>query len=239
MVRYVEDHLRPELPWEHNFRKQLVRLRTARGWTQTDVAKSMKAAGFPFHQQTIQRVESGERPARVNEAKYLADLFGVDLGTMLETAADPETEIRWAVDRLRRVASTQAGVLTDSLERVSDAAGNLTYAIMTRWPGGADDVGHDGQLYELPAAEDIDEVSRWGLLWAEHARWAWRSLYNARVALQAMAGETPDEEVDWVNVQFEEWSKHFGTAGQRSADTNELYDSFPEGEQDNGEQQHA
>lgn len=43
---------------------------------QTELARALRAKGFSFHQQTVQRVESGERPLRHSEALALADLIG-------------------------------------------------------------------------------------------------------------------------------------------------------------------
>ena len=53
----------PYALWERNFRQQMQRLREAQEMTQTDLARSLKAFGLPFHQQTIQRIESGEVPS--------------------------------------------------------------------------------------------------------------------------------------------------------------------------------
>jgi transcriptional regulator with XRE-family HTH domain len=77
--------------WERNFRERMVRMREAKGMTQTDLARTLKTDfGLPFHQQTIQRIESGERPVRLNEANLIAQTLHADLFTMMSNAGSPE-----------------------------------------------------------------------------------------------------------------------------------------------------
>lgn len=60
-----------------------VRLRRiSGGMSQTELAKRMKANGFAFHQQTVQRIEDGERPVKLDEAIAISELFGVDVRMM-------------------------------------------------------------------------------------------------------------------------------------------------------------
>lgn len=88
--------------WERNFIQQMALLRERRGMTQTDLAKRLKAFGLPFHQQTVQRVEAGERPVRLDEAHMIAHVLDADLSSMT-IAADPGMrEVRYAVDDLMR-----------------------------------------------------------------------------------------------------------------------------------------
>jgi transcriptional regulator with XRE-family HTH domain len=77
--------------WEHNFRERMARMREAKGMTQTDLARALKKGfGLPFHQQTIQRIESGERPIRLNEANLIAQTLEADLSTMMSDMGTPE-----------------------------------------------------------------------------------------------------------------------------------------------------
>jgi len=71
------------MDWETNFRERMEQLRTAAGMTQTDLARVLREEyGLPFHQATIQRIEAGERPIRLNEAHLIAHAFKTDLETM-------------------------------------------------------------------------------------------------------------------------------------------------------------
>lgn len=45
--------------------------------TQTALAELARSQDFPFHQSTIAKIESGERPLRVDEAARLAEVLAV------------------------------------------------------------------------------------------------------------------------------------------------------------------
>lgn len=78
--------------WERNFRERMERMRTAAGMTQTDLARVLREHyGLPFHQATIQRIEAGERPIRLNEAHLIAKAFNTDLDLMVSNYGDAET----------------------------------------------------------------------------------------------------------------------------------------------------
>lgn len=78
--------------WERNFRERLVRMREAKGINQTDLARVLRSDyGLPFHQQTIQRIESGERPIRLNEANLIAETLHADLFTMMSDVGTAES----------------------------------------------------------------------------------------------------------------------------------------------------
>jgi transcriptional regulator with XRE-family HTH domain len=62
--------------------QELRRLRTARGWSQEEVARRMKAYGYDFHQTTIAKVEAAQRPLRVRELAHFAALFGVPVNQL-------------------------------------------------------------------------------------------------------------------------------------------------------------
>ncbi|MGJ9371808.1 helix-turn-helix transcriptional regulator [Nesterenkonia sp. CF4.4] len=75
-----------KMPWEHTFRINLIYVRELRGISQTGLAKLLKAEGLPFHQQTVQRIEDGKRPIRLNEAFVMARVLGVDIFQLLSGA---------------------------------------------------------------------------------------------------------------------------------------------------------
>ena len=65
-----------------------VRLRALRqrmGFTQAELAREMRRAGFNWHQTTVAKTEAAQRPIRVNEADHVAAIFGVSL---IELMAD-------------------------------------------------------------------------------------------------------------------------------------------------------
>jgi transcriptional regulator with XRE-family HTH domain len=53
------------------------RLRDAQGLTQADVAERLVEQGLPFRQQTIVKIEKGQRPLRQREARAIASALDV------------------------------------------------------------------------------------------------------------------------------------------------------------------
>lgn len=73
---------------DERFAASVKRLREAKGWSQGELAKRMTNAGFDgFHQTTISRIEKGERPVRIGEARGLARVLESLVGIMI---APPE-----------------------------------------------------------------------------------------------------------------------------------------------------
>ena len=64
------------------FAANVKRFRESQNMTQTDLARLMAERGFSFHQQTVQRIENGSRPVRLDEAYHLADALGGDIRFM-------------------------------------------------------------------------------------------------------------------------------------------------------------
>jgi transcriptional regulator with XRE-family HTH domain len=71
---------------ELNFRTNMKRARESQDVSQTDLARQMKDRGFGFHQQTVQRVESGDRPVRLNEAYAIAEILDMTVDELSRTA---------------------------------------------------------------------------------------------------------------------------------------------------------
>ena len=70
--------------WEKNFRDNMVRLRQSADMTQNDLARHLREEhGLPFHQTTIQRIESGQRPIRLNEAHVIGQVLGAGVDLMM------------------------------------------------------------------------------------------------------------------------------------------------------------
>lgn len=77
---------------EAQFVENVQRLREAKGWSQGELARRMADEGWDgFHQTTISRIEKGQRPVRLAEARSLAVVLGSQVGLM--TAPPPESEI--------------------------------------------------------------------------------------------------------------------------------------------------
>lgn len=81
-----------EFLWEASFVENMTRRRKALGMSQSGLAKALAARGLPFHQPTIQRIENGERPIRLNEAVHIVQVLEMGrLGQLgLDFAVYPE-----------------------------------------------------------------------------------------------------------------------------------------------------
>lgn len=68
--------------------------RKRRRLSQTELGRRMKAQGHPWHQMTVARTESGDRPLRLDEAIALAGIFDVSVSDLFtnRTLDDPEYE---------------------------------------------------------------------------------------------------------------------------------------------------
>jgi transcriptional regulator with XRE-family HTH domain len=78
----------PELS-ERRFAENLRQAREDKGMSQVKLAQEMAARGWPWRQQTVTRVESGQRMVRLGEALAVAEILGTSV-TML-TASTRET----------------------------------------------------------------------------------------------------------------------------------------------------
>lgn len=70
--------------WNARVGRNVQELRKARMLTQSDVAEGMTRRGLPRSQQTIVKIESGQRPVRLQEAAILAEVLEVDVDTLIE-----------------------------------------------------------------------------------------------------------------------------------------------------------
>lgn len=93
-------------PWEYNFRNNMRSTREASGISQTQLAKQLNDAGLPYHQQTVQRVEEGKRPVRLNEAFVIARALEVDISVLLKPATTMGINLDVHLNRLSREAKT-------------------------------------------------------------------------------------------------------------------------------------
>lgn len=73
------------LGYERAFIVNVRKIREQRGMTQTELARLMSEEGFPFHQPTVQRLESGQRPLKFTEAFALANVLGADFSDLLRS----------------------------------------------------------------------------------------------------------------------------------------------------------
>lgn len=66
------------------FRDALPTWRDARGVSQADLAEAMRKAGFPFHQQTVLKIEQGTRKITLDEAVEISRILDTPLSFLTD-----------------------------------------------------------------------------------------------------------------------------------------------------------
>lgn len=112
----------PELT-EERFAANLRAVREAAGMSQGRLAEEMTARGWPWHQQTVTRVENGRRMVRLGEAKAVAEI----LETSLDRLTQPTGEMRVIelLSEWTHQARTAWLAIKESTVRLLNAKGNL------------------------------------------------------------------------------------------------------------------
>jgi transcriptional regulator with XRE-family HTH domain len=98
--------------------RALRRLRVARGWSQEEVGRRMKAYGYDFHQTMIAKIEAAQRPLRVRELADFAALYGVEVHELIYPPAGSLTEL-----------SREIATLTDHLKAADKNVQNRRQAL--------------------------------------------------------------------------------------------------------------
>lgn len=74
--------------------------RESQGMSQAALARKLTGTGATgFHQTTVARTESGERPLRFQEAIMFASALGISLDDLADEAQMSELEVRAGLDR--------------------------------------------------------------------------------------------------------------------------------------------
>jgi transcriptional regulator with XRE-family HTH domain len=100
--------------------RALRRLRAARGWSQEEVARQMKAYGYDFHQTMIAKIEAAQRPIRVRELADFAALYGVEAHELIYPPAGSLNEADKEISLLRdqlQAATERAEAAADALRK--------------------------------------------------------------------------------------------------------------------------
>lgn len=111
------------LPWEAAFAKNVKAARERRGWSQTELAKRLTARSLTFHQQQIQRIETGTRPVRLNEAILLAEVLG-ELFEDMTNAPDHRAVRRNLIHAMGRISHLADDLAEYIAEHISDVDTN-------------------------------------------------------------------------------------------------------------------
>lgn len=98
---------------ETYFARNLREWRNERGMSQEELARQMAELGFPFHQGTIYKIETGARRVRLDEATVLAKVLGLDLDML---TAEPDKQ------RTARLLSMAVAKIVEQSEGIEDLA---------------------------------------------------------------------------------------------------------------------
>ncbi|WP_204041876.1 helix-turn-helix transcriptional regulator [Acrocarpospora phusangensis] len=174
---------RPQLAvsWEANFAQRMKRMREARGMTQTDLARQVSKYNLPFHQPTVQRIEAGERPIRLNEAFVIAEILKVDFPELIKPDTPLNYEVYGAVQRINVASSwlvDKVGVAFDDwIEHLLPFINAMKERL--------------SQYADTATADDLDQVTRWGLAWAYRVESIYNDLASSVTSLARIAGYSP------------------------------------------------
>ena len=116
----MTDDYQPAFPdeAERHLAANLRILREGRGISQARLSQEMLARDWPWRQQTVARVENGQRMIRLGEAIALASILGVSLGYLTRPGSEAlEAEkVRAASARLREAYDAVAAAVCHMLD---------------------------------------------------------------------------------------------------------------------------
>jgi hypothetical protein len=126
---------------------QLRRLRQARGWSMREATEYLNQRyGYHWHQSVLAKVETAQRPLRLNEMFDLASLFGVPLRELVPfTGWPPPTDVE---KKMCAIVNNLAGI-EDKITAVRQAAA-LTQAEMQRLTAAAERLSAQLELEDSP-----------------------------------------------------------------------------------------
>ena len=111
------------------------RFRTAAGMTQAQLADALEPQGFSFQQQTILKIEKGDRPLKFTEALAISHVLGIPPGALLVDPESPpaltkatsrQTELMNELLEINRVYAGKVRDLRDAERRAVEAKAEAT-----------------------------------------------------------------------------------------------------------------
>lgn len=110
----------PITPEEARFIDSVKRIREKKGWSQGELARYLGDTGTEgFHQTTISRIEKGERPVRLGEARAIARVFGSTVEQMTMSAENSDV-VDELVDCVTNLKSARFAIAVDAGSMVTE-----------------------------------------------------------------------------------------------------------------------
>lgn len=98
--------------------------------SQNELSKRLTARGLPFYQATVQRVESGERAVRLDEAFVISEVLDASLDTMIASYTGPMEDAYLAIARARRRSDLVLADVSDWFAELMDEFDQLALAFV-------------------------------------------------------------------------------------------------------------
>jgi DNA-binding XRE family transcriptional regulator len=156
-VRCKLPHMGKELPVQTQFRANVERERKRRKWSRAHLSKLLQDKGLTHvYPTTVQKIENGERPARIDEATALAELFEVSVDALLGRRASPKHDqlytLRVVLEAVHQAASQVSSIEMTLRDRVRELAALDGFPhrddVVSRCELACDKLADAGQLLE-------------------------------------------------------------------------------------------
>lgn len=166
------------------FRQNVTIRREELGLTQGDVAARMSDLGFAFRQQTVQKIESGDRSVKVEEAHALAGILVSEVDILMMPPAPEYVEL--GLRRLEQMKEAAVAALgryeaarMDAEQRIEAVMGDENVEVF----GGADEIRKKLKLVG-PSVEDLraefDSRTPWFRVTSRAPRWYWEREFQGQ-----------------------------------------------------------
>lgn len=158
---------------EAGFRASMVAMRAEKDLSQTALANMLRDAGYAFHQQTVAKIEVGERPVRLEEAYAIAAALGSDVDEMTRGPV--------YIEKGRALRTAHKEVM-HAYEQAKEAARNLIEAMLDlEW--------------EVAAARKSGEFSELEVVWDGSAALQYDPISAVQDAIAGFAAAAASAEV--------------------------------------------
>lgn len=132
----------PTTAGERRFGASVREFREAKGLSQTQLAMKMIDAGWSnFHQGTISRTESNERPIRLGEAISLSEILGVSLDVLTGSSSAEGLHQSAGMHALQREAEESRHAL-EALHAELSMIASRVHAVSTRHAAVSEALAH-------------------------------------------------------------------------------------------------
>jgi len=151
-------------PLGHRFAREVRRLRELRGLSQTDLAAQLREQyGLKFHQATIDRVEKGVRPCRLDEVYAVAEVLGSTLDDMLADWSNADDAFRELTTIAARAHETEFRITMGIQQELAAIDGDRERVVAGLARSGDSPDGDQVKAWAEEVLELLDSLSAGGI----------------------------------------------------------------------------